>query len=77
MKATALLKTIADLIAENGDLEVYLRTVDERYSKLNGKDFRVSTVHRVKGKLTEYVDGKTAASLGYDLQDHVHGIVLR
>lgn len=77
MKATELLKTIADLISENGDLEVYLRTADERYSKLHGNDFRVSPVHLVKGKRTEYVDGKTATRLGYDLQDQLHGILLR
>ena len=78
MRATELLKALADLIAQHGDLEVFLKCGEgSGYSRLHANDVSVSPVHRVPGKSAQWVDGITAKGLGYELTQQDHGILLR
>ena len=77
MRATDLIKLLAERIAQDGDLEVYVACTEPgTYTKAHEARIRTLPVHREHGRRTGYVDGAKAKSLGYDLRDHTHGIVV-
>jgi hypothetical protein len=77
MKATDLIKVLATLVAEGGDLEVYVSTGEPgHYRKAHGSNSKASAVHQAMGKRSLYVDGAKAQTLGYDPHNATRGITL-
>lgn len=77
MKTSDLIKALTDHLAANGDLDVYLRSNElGSYSQLHASQLRLLPIHRERGKQSSFVDGDKARQLGYDLDDHAHGITL-
>lgn len=77
MKATELIKALADLVARNGDLEVYTATSDPgHYRKMHENYAKSVAVHPAHGKRALFVDAERARALGYAPDSAHRGITL-
>ncbi|MBE2211200.1 MAG: hypothetical protein IAE66_06295 [Xanthomonadaceae bacterium] len=78
MKATELIRALANTIAEHGDLEVFAYSPNGSTQLARARESftHVTKVQPAKGTRTLYVTAAKAQELGYDPDGDQHGIVL-
>lgn len=76
MKATELIKHLADRVAADGDVDVYITTgMAGHYMKAHADLVRPGDVHPKPGTRAQFVHAGKARELGYDTAP-TRGVVL-